>query len=178
MERVIRFKFSPAKTRAAIHWMLRDYQGADLHTILKACYFADKAHLNKYGRPIFGATYRAMKFGPVPIEVYEMAKGEPLWLAELGATRYPWHLDGYQLFLEDNDIPDLSVLSDSDFEELQNGFNQSRSMTFNERTAATHGSDWQAADLGFMRYEDMIEESSTKNETILYLRENAKRIRM
>lgn len=149
-----------------------------MHTLLKACYFADKAHLNKHGRPIFGATYRAMKFGPVPIEIYEMAKGEPLWLAELDAAVYPWRLDGFRLRLLDNDEPNLDVLSDTDFEELSEGFTQSRSMTFNERTSATHGRDWLSANLGFMVYEDMIDESPDKGIIVEYLRENAGRIRI
>jgi len=59
----IRFKFSAQKARAALHWMLAKAGDIDLHAALKACYFADKAHLNKFHRPIFGATYKAMKFG-------------------------------------------------------------------------------------------------------------------
>jgi uncharacterized phage-associated protein len=174
----IRFRFSAAKGRAALIWMLREYPGADLHTVLKTCYFADRAHLNKYGRPIFGATYRAMRFGPVPVEIYEMAKGEPIWLAELDATRYPWRLDGFQLFLEANSDPDLDVFSESDLEELNAAFTASRSMTFNERTSATHGPDWQAADLGFMRYEDMIDDSPKKAEIVEQLRETAQFVRL
>src|ERR1700684_2199264 len=103
--RHIRFKFSPIKGRAAIHWMVQQQPGVDLHAVLKACYFADKKHLNENRRPIFGATYRAMKWGPVPIEIYDMTKGEAYWLAELNATRYPWNLDGYHLYLPENDDP-------------------------------------------------------------------------
>jgi hypothetical protein len=66
----------------------------DLHTILKTCYFADKDHLNRNRRPIFGATYRAMRFGPVPLETYEMTKRDPIWLPELDADSYPWSLEG------------------------------------------------------------------------------------
>jgi hypothetical protein len=51
-------------------------------------------------------------------------------------------------------------------------------MTFNERTAATHGPDWQAANMGIMRYEDMIEESQTKEETVEYLREAGRFMRL
>lgn len=101
----IRFKFSAVKAFVAIQWMLQQRQRLDLHAILKTCYFADKAHLNEFGRPIFGATYRAMRFGPVPIEVYEMLKGESLWLAELETDRYPWVLEGYTIRLTDNAPP-------------------------------------------------------------------------
>jgi uncharacterized phage-associated protein len=34
--------------------------------ISKLMYFADKVHLNRFGRPISGDTYIRMKFGPVP----------------------------------------------------------------------------------------------------------------
>ena len=153
----IRFRFSPAKACAAIHWMVCEGRNVDLHSMLKACYFADKKHLNEHGRPIFGATYRAMKFGPVPLEIYEVAKGEALWLAELQVERFPWELEGYRLRLRDNRAPDLDALSESDIAALKYGFDRSRGMTFDERTAATHGADWQAAQLDLMDYEDMLD---------------------
>lgn len=178
MDKQIRFRFSPQKALAAIHWMVCECQRIDLHTLLKACYFADKEHLNRFNRPIFGAVYRAMKFGPVPVEIYEMAKGEALWLAELGRDRYPWDLKGYHVVLCDNDEPDMAALSSSDIEALRNGFQKSIGMTFNERTAATHGPDWQATDLGVMKYEDMIEDSPSRDEVIAYLKENSKHLRI
>lgn len=176
--KTITFKFAARKARAAIHWMTRQQTGIDLHTMLKACYFADKEHLNKHGRPIFGATYRAMKFGPVPLEIYEMAKGEALWLADLNADRYPWCLDGFRIRLIDNNDPDLDVLSESDFECLQKAFEKSRAMDFNSRTEATHGRDWQAANLGPMRYEDMLDDTEDKEHAVEYLRESAPFMRL
>ncbi len=178
--RPIRFKFSPTKARAAVHWMVCEQPGIDLHAVLKACYFADKRHLNEHGRPVFGATYRAMRFGPVPLEIYEMAKGDPLWLADLGADRYPWTLvDGFRLRPGPaNTPPDMNVLSESDRDALDYGLRTSAGMSFDERTAATHGPDWQAADLGTMRYEDMIEESPRKAEQVAYLRETSRFLRL
>jgi hypothetical protein len=176
--RTIRFKFSPAKARTAIHWMLRQQADLNLHTVLKACYFADKNHLNEHGRPIFGADYKAMKLGPVPLQIYEMAKGEPLWLAELAADKYPWRLDGYRLSLTDNAEPDMDVLSASDIKAISHGFDRSRRMTLDERTAATHGADWKAANLGRMRYEDMLDESPEKAQRVADLRELASHIRL
>ncbi|WHA41972.1 Panacea domain-containing protein [Agrobacterium larrymoorei] len=171
----VRFRFSPQKAFAALHWMVAEHPGIDLHAALKACYFADKEHLNKYLRPIFGATYRAMKFGPVPLEIYEMAKGEALWLAEMNKENMPWELRGYRLARADNQCrEDRNVLSDSEKECFSLGLTQSLGMTFNDRTEATHGSDWQKANLGFMRYEDMLDEGPDKSEIIHYLEENAR----
>lgn len=174
----IRFKFAPRKALAALHRMVRERPGVDLHTVLKACYFADKAQLNAHGKPVFGATYRAMPFGPVPLEIYEMAKGEAYWLAELGIEHYPWTIDGYRLRLSANDEPDMGCLSDSDREALEAGFRRSGGMTFDARTQATHGADWQAAGLGPMRYEDMLDDSEDKESRVAYLREAAPVIRL
>lgn len=154
--------------------MLTQGKRCDLHTVLKACYFADKRHLNDHDRPIFGATYRAMKYGPVPIEIYDMLKGDQYYLAELESDGYPWEMEGYRLKLVGNERPDLEDLSESDMEALEYGFKRSTSMDFNARTAATHGRDWQRANLGVMRYEDMLEESSDKEDKIAEIRRTAR----
>lgn len=176
--REIRFKFRPEKALTAVHWMVSELPRVDLHTLLKACYFADLTHLNAHGRPIFGATYRAMRFGPVPLEIYEMAKGEAIWLPEIGVESYPWVLDGYRLRLSGNRDVDRAVLSDTDWEAVESGFARSKAMTFDERTAATHGRDWQSAELGIMSYEDMIEDGPGKAAIVEQLRENGRFMRL
>jgi len=170
----IRFKFAPQKAFAAVHWMVDQDSRVDLHTALKACYFADKDQLNTRHRPIFGATYQAMKFGPVPLEIYEIMKGEALWLAELGRERFPWRRAGYHLIRRSNSEPDLEPLSNSDFKKLKKAFEMSKGLTFDERTELTHGRDWQKAKLGIMRYEDMLEETDNKAEIIEKLQESAR----
>lgn len=174
----IRFKFAAEKAYAAIHWMVTQRPGLDLHAGLKSCYFADKTHLNERRRPIFGATYRAMKFGPVPLEIYEMMKGEALWKAELGREQFPWELAGFHLRLIANSAPNLDALSESDLEHLKRGLDTSTSMDFTERTEATHGVDWQRANLGLMHYEDMLNDGPQKEAIISYLEANAKFMRL
>jgi uncharacterized phage-associated protein len=174
----IRFKFAAQKAFAAIHWMVTQRNGLDLHAALKTCYFADKTHLNEQGRPIFGATYRAMRFGPVPLEIYEMMKGDALWKAELGKEQFPWDLSGYHLRCIANSEPDMDVLSETDMEHLARGLETSTSMDFSERTDATHGSDWQRASLGIMQYEDMIEDGPDRAAIIAYLEASSNYMRL
>ena len=176
--RPIRFKFAALKALNALHWMTRQASGIDLHTMLKSCYFADKIQLNREMQPIFGATYRAMRFGPVPLEIYEMAKGEAIWLPEVGRDAYPWTLQGFRLCLNSNDEPDMSTLSRTDRDAFEQGFSLSQSMTFDERTAATHGHDWQAASLGTMLYEDMLDETPNKEKIVAYLSESGPYMRL
>jgi hypothetical protein len=119
-----------------------------------------------------------MNFGPAPLEIYEMAKGEAIWLAELKIDNFPWKLEGYRLSLVGNANPHLSVLSETDRSEVESAFKRSRALSFSARTAVTHGRDWQKANLGMMRYEDMLDETPEKPEVIEYLNENARFMRL
>ena len=165
---MIRFRFNADKAFQAILWMLDEAAPLDLHAVLKACYFADKSHLNEYGRPVFGARYRAMKYGPVPLEIYEMLKGEPYWLWETKQADFPWHVCSQGRIEPIGALPrpNLGVFSESDLEHLKAGFDRARRMTFNERTRETHGRDWQKANLGIMDYADMIEDGPDRDEKI------------
>ena len=174
----IRFKFAAQKAYAAIHLVVSQHPAIDLHALLKTFYFADKSHLNEHRRPIFGATYKAMKFGPVPLEIYEMIKGEPLWKAELGKEQFPWELSGYHIRCVANSEPDIDALSESDVRHLNRAVETSLGMSFTERTEATHGKDWQKAGLGLMRYEDMLEDGPDTSSIIAHLDANSKYMRL
>lgn len=172
-----RYRFAADKALDAISYMASQSAELDLHTALKTCYFADKSHLNEHHQPIFGATYRAMKYGPVPLEIYEMIKGESLWLSELGIEGMPWILRGYKIYANrTNDS--LGTFSDSELDHFQHAFTKSREMAFTARTAATHGPDWQAAEGGIMQYEDMIEDGDHKPGLVEYIRETARHTRL
>ena len=163
----IHFTFVPMKAVEAVTWMLSQKDDLDIHTILKAAYFADKTALNTQGRPVFGATYRAMNYGPVPLEIYEMLKCEPMWLAEIGRDVFPWNRQGYRMKLATNDPVTLDSLNEADREALERGFEQSSRLSFNERTRATHGPDWTNAYPGVMAYEDMIDHDLPDRDVLL-----------
>src|SRR4029077_20807287 len=51
-----------------------------LHSVSKVLFHADKMHLSRYGRPISGDRYIAMRHGPVPSAAYDILKalrGDP-----------------------------------------------------------------------------------------------------
>lgn len=170
---MIQFRFSASKAHEAIEWMLATAdRKLDFHTILKAMYFADKAMLNAFGRPIFGATYRAMKYGPVSVEAYEMLKCEPYWLGELDREDYPWERTGFNVQLTSgrNSIPEPDHLAKAELEALRDALNKSLGMTFDERTRETHGMDWVLRSRRLnnrMAYEDMIDESASNRSELI-----------
>lgn len=160
---MIKFRFNPLKAMEAIEWMLARAQApVNFQTLLKAAYFADKQMLNQYGRPVFGAEYRALNYGPVPHEIYEMLKGEPYWLSELEREVYPWELvSAYRVKLRDgvNRQPELDNIAPAEMTILRDAFEKSQAMSFTQRTRETHGMDWvegtrRAGER--MAYEDMI----------------------
>lgn len=54
------------KTTQAINYFARKKEGQiNKMKAIKLIYLADRYHLRKYGRPVIGDTYLAMKFGPV-----------------------------------------------------------------------------------------------------------------
>jgi hypothetical protein len=165
-------RFRPEKAFAALRqmlaWAQQDGWGPlDLQTMFMACYIADKRHLNEHGRPVFGATYRAMPYGPVPLEIYEMAKGEPLWLAEISRSDYPWHLEGDRIIATGNEPLDTRSLSPSERKALQDAFARARTFIFNERTADSHDTAWRRARHSCMDYADMVDEDNPDREAIL-----------
>lgn len=116
-----------------------------LHAISKVLYHADKAHLARYGRPISGDRYIAMKHGPVPSATYDIFKtlrGDADFpLPERARTA---------MAVEDFTVrplraPDESVLSPSEQDCLAAAAAEHGSKTFNQRTAESHGAAWRAA---------------------------------
>jgi uncharacterized phage-associated protein len=60
-----RFNFNQKKAFAAMLYVASNLTWANFHKVHKIIYFADLMHLAKYGRPITGDRYIAMKNGPV-----------------------------------------------------------------------------------------------------------------
>jgi len=142
---------------------------SDLYHILKIIYFADKAHLSRYGRFINGDSYVAMKDGPVPSQSYDIIK----------ALRK----DGlYNLSKEDfesisvegntvtaNRIANLDFFSDTDIECLDESVKKYKDYTFNDLHQESSDSAYAAADRNnFISIVDIAKTLKNSEELILY----------
>lgn len=68
----IEFPYDREKATHAVRWLLDRHGGKlDCMQLLKLIFFADRDHLARFGRPIVGGHYVAMKNGPVALELYE-----------------------------------------------------------------------------------------------------------
>lgn len=125
----ILFKFNGHKAIEGILWLAQKDPGhVDIYKIVKAFFFADLYHLKNYGRPIAGDHYVAMKYGPVPSDTYNLISRDRFTIAE-----YPeefFELDGN--FVIGKRAPNLDLLSESDLEALEVGWDKVKDLSFKE----------------------------------------------
>ncbi|MCG3471841.1 SocA family protein [Xenorhabdus bovienii] len=113
-------RFDSEKALEAILYVASNAPNPDIYHIGKILYFADRKHLDRYGRLITGDTYIVMKDGPVASNAYDIIK------CARGAGRYipdgsdihdllsSLSVDGYKI--RAHRTPDDDVFSDSDIE--------------------------------------------------------------
>lgn len=135
--------FDKDVTLNAVLYILRQYGGqSDMHKVFKTLYFADMAHLSKYGSCVTGDTYFAMNCGPVPSKTYDIFK------AIKGASYFSDKtLNEYLSFKNDIMVVskkacDRDYLSDAAVECLDEAISKCRGLNFGELSEMSHGYAW------------------------------------
>lgn len=119
----VAFQFDPKATVEALLVIAGRVQ-TDKYVACKVLFLADRLHLVRYGRTITGATYRALKYGPVPSEPLDMLNHlvEGQWLrpewADVIEGRFEV-LEGPNPILRPARGPDFTALSDSDVQAIE-----------------------------------------------------------
>lgn len=141
--------------KAAVLYILYKADGTlDKYRIYKALYFANKEHLNRYGRVITSDTFFALPFGPVPTklaDVFEsmrhintLCRADEELFNPIIASIKPCEFDADNYFTT-NELPDLDELSESDIECLNIGLNKCLGRGFGEIKKESHDNAWQKA---------------------------------
>lgn len=140
-------RFDPEKALNAILWIAKRIQSPTFHSISKMLYFADRFHLERYGRLITGDSYVAMKNGPVPSGAYDIMKavrGDGACVVEQDAQ------DAFTVVGNHEVSPrrkaDDTLFSESDIECLQEAVRQYGKLGFTELTRISHDAAWNSAD--------------------------------
>jgi len=151
--------------RKALHAMLFVVthlpKPANVYNVLKCLYYADRKHLQEYGRQIYGETFYALEHGPVPSAAYEIIK--------YANGRAKWDLQFHEAFelLDVNDIHisargpvDTELLSRSDMACLLDAARKYGKMPFGKLKKLSHqGKAFENADAnGEMKLADLIDE--------------------
>lgn len=167
---MLRFQFSEKKGVEALTYIASKWPGLTAFYAAKVLFFAEKKHLNRYARPIVGDTFIAMPNGPVPSTLYDFIKGRldqagdpDAIMAALLIERDPYPRIGAQR------APDLSVLSPSDLECLNEAIEFCRGHGFGALSSLTHQERaWlEAPANGPMNYEHMIDGEGDEREEIV-----------
>ena len=144
------FSFDAEKAIEAVVYIAGRCQNPGFHSISKVMYFADRAHLQRYGRFITGDRYVAMKHGPVPSATYDILKivrddeGHlPFDKAVFDRARGAFQVHSSRIVVPKRD-PALDLLSRSDRECLDASIKKYGNMSFQDLTDASHDEAWKA----------------------------------
>ncbi|MDR0339236.1 MAG: SocA family protein [Desulfovibrio sp.] len=116
----VKFRANTQKIIESIIWIAQRLPDNSRYTILKTLFYADKFHLQKYGRPVTGDTYIKMAAGPVASLAYDLIKRSdylpPEWLAAADAAFDNAATGGKYPPIEAKRQPDMEWFSATDIE--------------------------------------------------------------
>ena len=162
-----RLEFDSEKAAEAILFVAERLDSPTFFYIAKALYFADLVHLEKYGRPIIGDQYIAMRNGPVPSAVYDMLKhvrdnsNTKLSLAANNAfeIKNQCHLIPLRKANE-------NLLSKSDVYALEAGVKRCYGKTFKQLSKESHDAAWESANENDVISIDAVADMLSNSEEI------------
>lgn len=161
--RPMTWRLHPEKVRQAIAYIASKLpERENMYKVLKVMYFADKLHLRRYGRVIFGDRYIAMKHGPVPWSAYRKVTNErDHW----GVTKADvlYRVDPDHTIVTEQD-PDLEHFSESDLECLNEEIELCRPMTFVQLKRRSHDSAYNSVDADDEMSMESIAAAAVDNE--------------
>lgn len=118
------------KSTQALNYLARKKDGKiNKLKAVKIIYFADKYHLRKYGRPVIGDTYWAMKYGPVGSNILNTANLNDSRLEKVClkyAQEFLAHPKGdlkAETIISKKEV-NLGVFSQTDIEALETAFKE------------------------------------------------------
>lgn len=141
--------------KAAVLYILNEAGGTlDKYRIYKSLYFANKEHLNKYGRLITSDSFFALEYGPVPTKLADVLdyigdiktlgrKEKDLFMPIIKSVVHC----GYDAdnFFAAKELPDIDELSESDMECLVNGVKKCIGKSFGQIMEESHDKAWENA---------------------------------
>jgi uncharacterized phage-associated protein len=164
----MRFQFDERKGTEALAYIAEKWPNVTIFFVSKVLFFAEKKHLNRYGRPIVADTFIAMPNGPVPSTLYDFIKGN------FGLSGDP---EGFSGAIDSSIHPkisakrgyDASILSSSDVECLDEAISFCQSKQFNHLSQLTHQERaWvDAPPNAAMDYELFIDADNPMREAII-----------
>ncbi len=135
----ISYRINYEKAIEALTWLAAQKPKIDIYHVAKVLYYAEKTHINKYGRPIIGDTYIRAKYGQMPSGVRDLIKKNK-WLGQqyLDLLSSSLVVDRPYDKLTALRTPKLEYFSDTDVECLKNALSKYGDLSFDDLLWVSH----------------------------------------
>lgn len=161
-------RFDPAKAIEAILYVSQRVSDPSFHRISKILYFADKHKLATSGGLVVADEYVAMKHGPVPSAVYDLLKSVRGDVQSQGASAACAAFKVVdQCRVRNSRRANTDYFSRADIASLDYAINKYGRLSFEELTAKSHDSAWDAADENeIMKLEEIARATSAPEKAL------------
>lgn len=172
--------FDKRKLVEMVLYILNKTNGLDYYHLFKIIYFANIAHLAKYGLRITTDDFCALPDGPVPSELYNSIKEgnlcDPELTGMIDRVVDKGNDDAYYMLSAKREA-NTDYLSISEIEELDKSIAENASMPYGKLRTKSHGEEWRRAFYSTkpgkktMDVIGMAKDASASDAMIEYIRE-------
>jgi uncharacterized phage-associated protein len=176
----LKFAFSSDKALEALAFVANEHPGFSPLFVSKVFFYAEKWHLNRYGRPVIADTFIAMPLGPVPSTIKNFIDQNWDWAEKPEGFDKAIRLerrDGFLRLIAAEKVTEFPRLSESDIECLRDAIAFCRDKTAQELSDATHlEKAWAKADPNRpMDYEDFVDDDNPHKDAVIEMAREASR---
>jgi uncharacterized phage-associated protein len=141
-------QFDPEKAVETILFIAQNAPNPTTYWVLKILYFADKLHLQRFGRQICGDDYFALRSGPVPSLTYDMVKdvrdGRQSLFSSHACSSF--EVDKHSNRITPLREPNLDLFSRSDIECIRQSIEENGQLSFTQLKEKSHDAAYESAD--------------------------------
>lgn len=140
--------YNSKKLIELVLYILGKTGGVDFYHVFKILYFAEMKHLSKWGGGIVPDEFCALKYGPVPTQLYdavkELDRPRTTLSEELSDVIHFAGEDAPNVLLP-NRLANLKFISRSEIEALDQSIDENESLTFGQLMEKSHDEAWEEA---------------------------------
>ena len=166
-------KFNKEKATQSILYVANKLERRDLHKIFKILYFAERKHMQEWGRPIIGDIYIAMDAGPVPSRVYDILKivrGDS-YMSDTEGLKDLFSIEDWMYVVPLQDA-DIKKLSKTDIDALDWSVQTYGSLSYDEIKEKSHDIAWRSTAKDYaISWEAIAREAGLDGQDIQYITE-------
>lgn len=172
--------FDKHKLTEIVLYILNKTKGLDYYHVFKIIYFANMAHLAKYGFPMVSDEFCALKDGPVPSILYNCIKNDTYCDKELQSIlddSVQNGTDDAYYMLEAKRKANEDYFSKADIEVLDESISENASLSYGDLRAKSHGEEWKRAFYSqqgrkVMDIVGMAKDGMASDDMIEYIKDN------